>query len=117
MDKKKKNIINLPVKSKPKETGVLKEGIIGDLQYKVFDRGNIQLTDGVHTFRKDCKMLDELLGRTNYKDIKEGGSFEIPGAGDTDPLILTKEKDDIVLSLGNGIPPTILKLKNILGAT
>jgi len=113
----KKNVVKLPVKSRkkaPKEKGLLKEGTIGDLKYKIYDRGNIHITDGINIFRKDREQFKKALLKKDYEKINEGGSFEIPGAGDTDPLIIYKEDGEFKLRVGVAIPPIIAKLKKIL---
>jgi hypothetical protein len=110
-----RNIIPLKRKEPSKEKGLLEEGTIGDLKYKLFDRGNIQITDGVNIFRKDCTAFKGSLAGRDYEKLKNGDSFEISGAGDTDPLIIFREKDEIKIRLGGKIPPIILKLIDILG--
>lgn len=101
-------------KEPPKEKGLLEEGSLGDLKYKLFDRGNIHITDGVNTFKKDCMAFKAALAGRDYEKIKEGESFEVSGAGDTDPLFVFKKKGEIKLRLGGKIPPIIVKLKGIL---
>lgn len=113
---KKNNILSLPSsKKKIVEKGVVEEGTIGDLKYTRFDRGNIQLTDGVNTFRKDCFEFKAALAKHDYDSIIEGGSFEIPGAGDTDSLVIFKEDGDFKLRLGGKVPQIIVQLRDILG--
>jgi len=114
MTSKKRNILNLPVKAPQKEPGLIEEGTIGDLKYKVFDRGNIHITDGERTFKKDRKVLKELLSRCKFEGEKVGYVLEIPGAGDTTKLRITKEESDVRLSLGDVMPPTVSKLIKIL---
>lgn len=113
----KRNVVNLPVRGQKKvikEKGLLKEGTIGDLKYKIYDRGNIHITDGISVFRKDCDQFKKVLLKKDYEKISEGGSFEIPGAGDTDPLVIYKEGGEFKLRVGVAIPPIIAKLKKIL---
>jgi hypothetical protein len=105
----------IPYTRKPaKEKGLIEEGVIGDLQYKLFDRGNIQITDGVSVFRKDCDEFKKALSKKDYEKMSDEGSFEIPGAGDTDPLVIFKENGDVKIRLGGKMPPIILKLREIL---
>lgn len=103
-----------PTVKKPVEKGLIEEGTIGDLKYKLFDRGNIHITDGVNLFRKDCSAFKAALAGRDYEKMSEGSSFKVPGAGDTDPLFVFKEKGEIKLRLGGKIPPIIVKLKEIL---
>lgn len=113
---KKKDIKNLiPYTRKPpKEKGLIAGGVIGDLQYKLFDRGNIQLTDGVSTFRKDCEEFKKALSNRDYEKMSDDSHFKIPGAGDTDPLVIFKEKGKVKLRLGGKVPPIIAELREIL---
>jgi hypothetical protein len=113
---KKNNVLKLPLNKKEAvEKGLIEEGTIGDLKYKLFDRGNIHLTDGVNIFRKDCMAFKAALSGLDYEKIKEGSSHEIPGAGDTDPLVIYKENGDFKLRLGGKVPQVIVKLREILG--
>jgi hypothetical protein len=47
--------------------------------------------------------------------MRDGESFEIPGAGDTDPLVIFKENGDFKLRLGGKVPQIIVQLRDILG--
>jgi len=117
MDKpKKKKPGNLVPYTKKtlKEKGLIEEGIIGDLKYKLFNRGNIHITDGVNIFRKDCEELKKALANHDYEKAEREGYLEIPGAGDTDPLVIFKENGNFKLRLGGKIPPIIVKLREIL---
>jgi len=109
---KKNNVVKLPEKKK-REVGLIETGTIGGLEYKIFKRGNIHLTDGVHTFRKDCKNFIAELKKLDFKKLDQWSEFEISGAGDTDPLIITKS-DDVCFSLGNKAPKLIIELMQIL---
>jgi hypothetical protein len=110
---KKNNVLKLPLKKV--EQGLIEEGTLGDLKYKLFNRGNIHLTDGVNIFRKDCTAFKTTLANHNYEKMRDGESFEIPGAGDTDPLVIFKENGDFKLRLGGKVPQIIVKLREILG--
>lgn len=109
---KKSNIVNLPVKTKI-DTDVLKEGSLGKLTYKLFNRGNIQITDGYNIFRKDCTVfLSELLKNTYILD--EGQTIEISGAGDTNSFVITKKGNDVTFHIGRTLPNAIERLISIL---
>lgn len=110
---KKSNVLKLPVKKK-KEIGLIEMGTIGGLEYKIFNRGNIHLTDGVDTFRKDCKVFIEELKKLDYKKLDQWNELKINGAWGTDPLIITKTDNDVCFSLGNKIPKLITRLVEIL---
>lgn len=107
----KKNILKLPEK---KEKGLLKEGAISGLRYKIFDRGNIEITDGDKTFRKDRMALKSALAGIDYDNIKNGDKYEIAGAGDTDPLIIIKEGDSVRFTLKSKLPPIVKELISIM---
>jgi len=113
---KKNNVLKLPLNKKEAvEKGLIEEGTIGDLKYKLFDRGNMHITDGVNIFRKDCMAFKTALANRDYEKINNGDSFEIPGAGDTDPLVIFKENGDFRMRLGGKVPQIIVKLREILG--
>jgi hypothetical protein len=113
---KKNNVLKLPIGNKKNsEQGLIEEGVIGDLKYKLFNRGNIHLTDGVNIFRKDCLAFKTAIANHDYEKMRDGESFEIPGAGDTDPLVIFKENGDFKLRLGGKVPQIIVQLRDILG--
>jgi hypothetical protein len=101
----------MPIK---KDKSILKEGTIGDLKYKIFDRGNIQISEGDKIFRKELTILERVLSETNYETMKEGDSIKIDGAGDTDPLFIYKEKGVIGLRLRKNLPVIINELLSII---
>jgi hypothetical protein len=110
---KKANIIKLPVKTKAEE-GVIEEGNLGELNYKLFNRNNIQITDGYNLFRKDCSVFIEELLKHHYSNMHEGQAIEILGAGDTDSFIITKVGNNVVFKLGETLPSALIKLMEIL---
>ena len=115
MPKKRDNVVKLPARSK-KEADLIEAGSINrTLTYKLFNRGNIEITDGHSTFRKDCDLFRSELVKHNYDKMKEGETVEIPGAGDTDPLLFTKVGKDVSFRLGNKLPKSIEKVIRIIG--
>lgn len=106
-----RKLLKLPEK---KDKGILKEGTIGGLRYKIFDRGNIEITDGEKTFRKDRTAFKTALTGMDYDKLKNGDKHEIAGAGDTDPLIIIKEGDSIRFTLKNKLPPIVKELISIM---
>lgn len=107
--------MNKTVQFRKKEKGLLKSGAIGGLEYKIFDRNNIEMTDGVSTFRKDRSVLSNLIGRIDFECMKDEDTHKIEGAGDTDPLIICKEKGEVKFKLGSKKPAIIVEFCKLLG--
>jgi len=108
--------IRTKITAKEKEEGIVDEGVIGDLQYKVFSRGVIHIFDKEQKciFKKDCELFEKSLDELNLNSLTEGKNRKIVGSGDNDTLIFTWINGDITVSLEKPEYDTIAKLKKIL---
>jgi len=98
------------------KNGIIEEGTLGDLKYKVYRRGTIHVFDDKKKtlFKKDCELFEEAIDKLNLNSLSEGEIRKIPGSGDNDTLIFTCKGGDIKLSLEKPEYGAIRKLKKIL---
>lgn len=92
------------VEDTTEDTTILEQGdLVEGLKYVIYKRGNISISskDPDLTFRKDVVLFDDLLQRAKgrIEDLPIGENIKIPGAGDTDTLVLIKEASEIKIVL------------------
>lgn len=85
--------------SKSKDGAILDSGKIGDLNYKVFERGSVHITKGKLCFRKDKDTFEDEIDDFNFDELQDKKEHRMNGAGDSDHLVFTLKDDDIVISL------------------
>ena len=116
---KKKNVLNFQPKKKipkqSKEKGIIDEGSLGDLHYKIYSRGVIHIYDDKNRlFKKDCTLFEETVDELDINSLKDGEQKKIPGSGDNDTLVFTCKDSDVIISLEKPEYNMITKLKNLL---
>ena len=118
--KKQKKILEFVPKNKTRKTPAKKdveeEGKLGKLNYTVFKRGVIHLTNSSKTllFKKDCELFETEIDKMNLNDLKDEDVRKMSGSGDNDNLLFTCVKGDLVMSLEKREYGLLKKLKGIL---
>jgi len=117
--KKNKNILNFKGKSEDKKIpangDILNQGKFGKLDYVLYKRGNIHITDGKLTFKKDADTFEDTIEELELNNMTDGERKVIEGAGDNPNLVFTCDGDNITMKLENKGYPLVEKLMNVLG--
>lgn len=93
---------------------VADHGKIGNLNYKVYTRGVIHITDGKLTFKKDPDLFEEELENIDFDAMLDGDEHVIEGSGDNDNLAMSIKDGDLVLSLRKKEFGIVQKLRKLI---
>jgi hypothetical protein len=93
---------------------VADHGKIGNLNYKVYSRGVIHITDGKLTFKKDPDIFEEKLEEINFEDMSDGDEKIINGSGDNDNLVMALKEGELEISLRKKEFGIIRKLRGLI---
>lgn len=95
--------------------GILADhGKIGNLDYKVYSRGVIHITDRILIFKKDPDIFEEKLEEINFKGLSDGDEKVIEGSGDNDDLVITLKDGELELSLRKKEFGILRKLRGLI---
>jgi len=117
MNKSKGKVLDfIPAKVKKIEKDIAEKGIIGNLNYTVFKRGNLHFEDKKKglTFKKDCTAFEDEMEKLDLNELNEDQSKTIKGCGDNDNLVFTCKNGDIIVSLEKHEYSMLTKLKKII---
>lgn len=89
-------------------------GKLGDLDYKIYDRGVIHIYKDNLLFKKNMDVFQDEIDEIDFDKLKEGKSHILHGSGDNDYMVFTRKDGDIEVSLKKRTYDIIEKLKNIL---
>lgn len=119
MSTRKKNLIPFISNGKSENSSegtVADYGKIGTLDYRVYTRGVIHISDGTLTFKKNPDLLEEELNDCKINELKENEEIVITGSGDNADLIIKLIDGDAVLSLRQKEYGIIYKLRSLISS-
>jgi len=104
---------------KSKDGDIIAHGKLDKLDFEIYKRGTIHISDKNFTFRKNIDAFDEeieVIETMTSSEWRKKKTHRINGAGDTDNLIFTynESNDDLDVSLKKKTHGTIERLKKIL---
>jgi hypothetical protein len=115
----KKNSLKVPVLfsmgPKPSKDGkIIDHGVLGSLEYEIYERGVIHIFDKSMRFKKDIYIFEDEIKKAKIDNMDDGEEYEIKGSGDNDHLVFSKIDGDIKISLKKKGFEALNTLKNIL---
>lgn len=93
---------------------IFEEGKLGSLDYQVFKRGVIHISNKGLLFKKDIEVFEGEVTGLELNKLKDGEEKRIPGSGDNDDLVFTCKNGDIVPTLEAKQYSVMSKIKGII---
>ena len=114
----RKNILSFKGKGKTSETpkvDILDKSKFGKLDYTLYRKGSIHITDGKLTFKKDPDIFEDQVEELDLNNMTNGERKVIEGSGDNPNLVFTCNGDNISMKLETKGYPLVDKLMGVLG--
>lgn len=103
-----------PTQDKKDKTDIIDHGKLGGLDYKVYKRGSIHITDGKRTFHKDIDAFEDAIKTLDIDNMENGDTRIVEGSGDTDHIVFHMEDGDLSVRITKRGFDVLEKLKGIL---
>ena len=114
MPKKVLQFVSKTSTKKTKNGDIVEHGTICGLNYEVYKRGVIHITDKKLKFKKDCDIFEDEINKMDFESLADKEEIVLKGSGENDHLIFTKKDGDVDMKLKRREFSTISKLKSLL---